>query len=246
MTNELNIAIDLETSKYKSIPKIYKDVGDFEFYEFEGDPYIRTTSILGHWVPPRLKAFIAKNSANAGEKKLQSAGSIGSAVHQFVEKSVDPSHLNPAEQKLYENSKQAFLKFKSEVEYKPLAYELTLVSKDLGIAGTIDIVCEYKNKLCIFDWKTGFVGESARWQLSAYKYLFEENYGEKIDCVAVKLSKQDASYFPIEYRNYDMSLRAYLGVLSAYQDTHYKYLMEIWPKFWNKDFSKFTHKEFKK
>ncbi len=245
MLDNSNLALEENKSKYISIPKVYKDIGGFEFYELEKDLYLRTTSIIGHWVPPRLKAYIAKNSAAAGEKKLSSAGSIGYAVHKQIEMSVDPEHLNAAEMKLYENSKQAFIQFKREVEYKPLAYELTLASKTLGIAGTIDLVCEYKGKLCIFDWKTGFVGSSARWQLSAYKFLFEENFGEKIDCVAVKLSKHDASYFPIEYRNYDMSLRAYLGVLSAFQDEHYKILMEIWPKFWNKDFSKYEHKEWK-
>lgn len=244
MTNELNIAIDLETSKYKSIPKVYKDVEGFEFYEYEKSLYLRTTTILGHWVPPRLKAYIAKNSANAGEKKLQSAGSIGSAVHKHIEQNVDPQHLNPAEMKLYENSKAAYVKFMKEIGYKPYAFETTLVSKDLGIAGTLDLICEYKGKLCILDWKSGFVGSSARWQLTAYKYLYEENYGEKIDCVAVKLSKQDGSYFPVEYRNYDMSLRAYLGILSAFQDEHYARLKDIWPAYWNKDFSTIKHRSF--
>lgn len=240
-----NITTEENKSKYQSIPKIYKNIDPFEFYEYQGGLYLRTTTILGHWCPPRLKKFIATNSAASGEKKLSSAGSVGSAVHKQIEMNVDPQHLSLAEMKLYENSKAAYVKFMKEIGYKPYAFETTIVSKDLGIAGTLDLICEYKGKLCILDWKTGFVGSSARWQLSAYKYLFEENYGEEIDCVAVKLSKTDGSYFPVEYQNYNMSLRGYIGVLSAFQDEHYKELMKVWPDYWNKDFSGIKHKEWK-
>lgn len=230
--------------KYKSIPKIYKDQDGFEFYEYEGENYLRTTSILGHWVPPRLKNYIAKNTANAADKKLTSAGNIGSAIHKQIEMSIDPQHLNESEMKLYENAKQAFIKFKSEVDYQPIAYELTLVSKDLGIAGTMDLVCMYEGKLTLIDWKSGYVGESARWQTSAYKYIFEENFNEEIQVVVVKLDKNNGTYFPIKYVHYDMSLRAYIGILHAFADTHYKHLISSW-KFWNKDFSNLKHKEFK-
>lgn len=226
---------------YKSIPKIYKDVEGFEFYLVNDVPHLRVTHPLGHWIPPRLKNYIAKNSANAGEKKLASAGSIGSAVHKQIEMNIDPKHLNAAEMKLYENSKNAFLKFKAEVDYQPLAYEVTLASKDLGVAGTIDLICMYEGKLTLIDWKSGFVGESARWQTSCYKYLFEENFGEKINVIVVKLDKNNGTYFPIKYVNYDMSLRAYIGILHAFADTHYKALMKLWP-YWNKDFSNIKHR----
>lgn len=235
---------NISKEKYKSIPKIYKDVGDFEFYEVNGVNHLRTTAILSHWVPPRLKTYLQKNSLNASEKKLKSAGDVGSAIHKQIEMSIDPTHLNPQEMKLYENGKLAYLKFKEEIDCQPLAYELTLASPTLGIAGTVDMICMYEGKLTLVDWKSGFVGESARWQTSAYKYLFEENYGEEIRVVVVKLDKTNGTYFPVKYVNYDMSLRAYIGVLSAYQDTHYKQLMEAWPQFWNKDFSGIKHKDF--
>lgn len=237
------IAIDLETSKYISIPKVYKDVEPFEFCVVNNENYLRVTSILNHWTPPRLRKFIATNSANAGEKKLQSAGAIGSAVHKQIELNIDPSHLSPQEMKLYENAKSAFLKFKSEVDWKPIASEITLASPSLGVSGTIDSIGMYDGVLTLVDWKSGFVGESARWQTSCYKYLFEETYNEPIRVIVVKLDKQNGTYFAVKYINYDMSLRAYTGLLHAYADTHYKALMTQW-KWWNKDFSNIKHKEF--
>ena len=245
MLYEEKINSNNEVVKYKSIPKIYKDVGDFEFYEVDGVNHLRTTSILSHWVPPRLKTYFQKNSLNASEKKLKSAGSVGSAIHKQIEMNIDPSHLSAAEMKRYEYGKSAYLKFKEEVDCQPICYELTLASKDLGIAGTIDLICMYEGKLTLIDWKSGYVGESARWQTSAYKYLFEENFGEQINVVVVKLDKNNGTYFPIEYKNYDMSLRAYIGVLSAFQDTHYKQLMEAWPQYWNRDFSNIKHRSWK-
>ena len=58
-----------EVVKYKSIPKIYKDVGDFEFYEVDGVNHLRTTSILSHWVPPRLKNYFQKKFSQCFRKE---------------------------------------------------------------------------------------------------------------------------------------------------------------------------------
>jgi hypothetical protein len=79
----------------------------------------------------------------------------------------------------------AFAKFACDVNLKPLACEIALISKDLNFAGAIDLVCELtikdKTHTAIVDYKSNHAGKSGAgnaYQLEMYKILWEENYPE--------------------------------------------------------------------
>jgi hypothetical protein len=80
----------------------------------------------------------------------------------------------------------AWAQFVNEHEVKPIAIEVTLLSRIFGVAGTIDLVCEMlwkgKKVFALVDLKSGRNGfhESHELQLHGYRLMWNENFPEHI------------------------------------------------------------------
>ena len=74
----------------------------------------------------------------------------------------------------------SFDRFLVEKKVTPIAVELPLISKTMGYAGALDLVCqlEFNRKTipCIIDFKSGASWDSHPIQLKAYKDLYNEKH----------------------------------------------------------------------
>ena len=79
------------------------------------------------------------------------------------------------------------------------ALEGPLYSKQLGIAGTVDCIAEYKDTLSIIDFKTSTKERSDEWnenyyiQTSAYAEMFEERTGMELNQIVILVVTEDGT-----------------------------------------------------
>jgi hypothetical protein len=215
--------------------------GDRQYYEFDGKGkphfYLSVTTFIGKALPtsPHLIKWIADMGEAAAEAYKNERAAYGTFLHGAIEQllinrkydlnkleDVLAEYLERKELKssllkgwVYELKKDilAFAQFMLDHNVQPMAIEIMLRSKRMGIAGAIDIVCKmdieekgewgevYKSgankgkpketkKLitikAIIDVKSGRKGfyETHELQLHGYKKMFEENFPKtKIDRV---------------------------------------------------------------
>jgi len=82
----------------------------------------------------------------------------------------------------------------------PYYVEQKLACVELGMAGTVDLVCKLDGKLTLIDWKTssgssigGEMLEKYKMQLSAYRRIWNATHDEKIEqAMLVQLSSKKA------------------------------------------------------
>lgn len=182
------------------------DGGDFRYYYdiTNGEPifYGSVTSVIGAelQIGKELIEWIAERGIEEAEAERDERADYGTIMHILIAYFlIGKISLQKASiiafvcEHLHNNYKQwwikslqkdllSFAQFVNEHNVKPLAIEVTLASRKLGIAGTIDLICkmEFNRKivLAIVDFKSGKKGfhEAHEIQLHAYKQIWEENY----------------------------------------------------------------------
>ena len=87
-------------------------------------------------------------------------------------------------------------------------------------AGAIDILCLWENKLCLLDIKTSnSVDKNFRYQLAAYKYMFEYMTGIKIKTVKIlHLSKDMDKYHIYNVKNLPQAWKTFKYICQVYDD----------------------------
>lgn len=129
------------------------------------------------------------------------AADAGTLVHKQIEHDlkgkgmVDVSKYTPEVIQKAKTAYEAWLEWKSLVDFKVLDSELSLVSEDHQFGGTIDVAA-VKNKTCILDLKSSNATYSDHLiQLSAYGKLYEECRMDKIEAYyLLRLGKEDGSF----------------------------------------------------
>ena len=96
---------------------------------------------------------------------------------------------------------------------KVYATEQKLYSKHLGLAGTVDCVGVWDNKLSIIDWKTSKKFKKKEWisnyfmQATAYAIMWEERTGTPITQLVVCIAGDTGPQVFVEHRdNWDKEL----------------------------------------
>lgn len=249
---------------------VFHDKFDREYqigcYRKDGAFYLRVSTALCCLMTPDLQAWSAKTS-EAKQTKVKAQGSaVGGAIHALAEsyfkgneitedviktttsfyckkESIEQTDEILQEVKL---GYQAFLSLKEKTGMKFIASEVTLHSEKLHCAGTLDLIVGMDQRIHIIDFKSGFEksGAKIRATQSAYKFFFEEQFGEPVVCTIFALQKDSGRGWHFTYRNYAMSFRVFLGQLATVADHWYKELPTFWPH-WNKDFSNIKHRSWK-
>ena len=165
-----------------------KNLEGIRYYTIDGVNMPSVTSILG--AIPERKAKIEAWRQSVGEKMANyisvSATNRGKSTHKLVE-----NHLNNADEKNVGTTNVTALGLFRII--KPYlaridnihCLEEYLYSKELGVAGQVDCVAEYKGKLSIIDFKTSTKRRDEEYnygnflQTSAYAKMFEELYPSK-------------------------------------------------------------------
>jgi hypothetical protein len=167
---------------------------------------ISVTSILSALVEP---SYIRKWKESCEDKTypdkvIEDARKRGSYVHLVAADYYKRNELNYDESSLAKYKEQyglpefdskisrfltGFNKFISQEEVTPIAVEQCIAEKELGYAGTPDLIGFFRNKLSLIDWKTSSTASLSGdmldryWmQLAAYAAMWNyKNPGNKIE-----------------------------------------------------------------
>ena len=139
------------------------------------------------------------------KKELENSSIIGTTAHSFCEYMIKQdddllsqiiSRMSNFPVDLYTQTKNAIVSFKkwymNNKDYLEVLYtELQLVSDKCG--GTTDLVCNFKDKLMLIDYKTSSSFYMSQFlQLAQYAKMYSEKFNIKVDDVAVlRLDKKN-------------------------------------------------------
>lgn len=140
----------------------------------EGHQYM-----LGDMLLPSVSEIIAPLGADLDdsdlELKLEAAAERGTICHKLLELYLNGEKESeyPSEYEGYADGIRLFL---AEHKIVPYAIEKPICSKELMVAGTPDLFCEYDGKLTVIDYK--FVSQickpKVKAQLNLYRRMLEE------------------------------------------------------------------------
>jgi len=172
----------------KNLGKKGLNQNGIRIYQIDGINMPSVTSILGNIPKRKIKIEAWRNAV--GEKMANyisvSATNRGKTTHTLVE-----NHLNNEDNKsvgitavtplgLFRIMKPYLARIKDIHMLEEVIY-----SKEIGVAGQVDCVAEYKGKLSVIDFKTSTKRRDEDYnygnflQCSAYAKMFEELYPEK-------------------------------------------------------------------
>ena len=172
----------------KSLGVKGKNHDGVRYYTIDGVNMPSVTSILGD-IPERKEKIVAWRKA-VGEQMANyisvTSTNRGKSTHKLIE-----NHLNNEDDKSNGVTNVVALGLFRLI--KPYLARLDnihcleeyLYSKEIGVAGQVDCVAEYKGKLSIVDFKTSTKRRDADYnygnflQCSAYVKMFEEMYPDK-------------------------------------------------------------------
>jgi len=212
LVNNANLRMARKENLYPSVTTVLSEIRNTVLEEWkmrEAVKYatIKDPFVINEWENldeglERYATFVVKNCLD------NKAADFGTTVHNLIERYCVGSNVNILEYDIrvieaYQNIKMFI---DSNVD-KIIYTEKTIVSKQLGYAGTIDLVARLNNgKLAIIDFKT--TGGALRsypsycHQLAAYKIMYEENNGVDVDsCINVIVSSKDDAIKIIEHKN---------------------------------------------
>ena len=174
-----------------------KKIEGYRFYEIGGQHYPSITSVLSI----RKKEGLQKWRESIGEKvanwEMNRAARRGKSFHTLVEQYLNnetPSIRDVLPLGLFRLANP----YIDKIDNIRLL-EKIMVSPKLTIAGQVDCVAEYNDKLSVIDFKTANKERIEDWienyflQCTAYSMMYEETYGEKIEQIVVLLAAEDGT-----------------------------------------------------
>lgn len=164
----------------------------------EGNIYPSVTTVIGASEDKSyLKEWREKIGNEAADKITKEASTRGSFLHlccenYLLERPIKFHFLQHLEKEMFGYFKPVL----QDID-NIHAIELPLWSDKLKCAGTVDLIAEYKGKLCIIDWKNSLRYKSKEdipgyfKQMSAYACMFYERTGIKVNDLLVVISVKD-------------------------------------------------------
>lgn len=204
---------------------IKKEIDDKHYYFVNGEFFPGVTTILDEAspMPYALRQFMLNNTAEDAESIKNTAGDFGTRMHSVYERLLNGVTIDLLnEYKTTREKKHIFSFYEWYNKYKPteLKTEFTVASLKHKIAGTLDLRCKINGKVVIIDFKTSSgIYYSHHLQLAAYKELYEEMTGEKVDEVYVLRtgSKHNSNY---EFKQINKPFAEFKNVYDTYLSLH--------------------------
>lgn len=186
-------------------------------YTLDGKPLYGVTSVLGviakpaliqwsanmaceyvdrHWhkdISKEELADILKEAKQAHKKKKEGSADIGTKVHKAIEEWIKEKK----EPELDEHGMTMFNNFiKWQEDKKILESELRVYNEDWWVAGTIDLVFEYKGKTYIGDIKTysGIYDRTPFLQCAGYAGMYKSTTGKELEGSCIIRLGKDGSF----------------------------------------------------
>jgi len=163
---------------------VKKQVNDEHYYYVDGKFYPSVTRILSESLPTpfALRQWIGDMGNEKAQQKLETAGAIGTAIHEACERLIKGKEINltaefpeKRQKKMLVGFVNWFAKYQPKI-IKGMHPELVLASSH-GYAGTLDLPVTIDDKPYIVDIKTSRgVYDSHKLQLAAYRQAFGEMF----------------------------------------------------------------------
>ena len=167
------------------------------FYEVEGQNYPSVTSILGIRKTDGLKKWRESIGEDVANFEMRRAANRGKATHNLVEnyiKGETPSERGVLPLGLFRLMKP-YLENLGDIHL----IEAIMYSKELTLAGQVDCIAQYRDKLSVIDFKTANKAKIEEWidnyflQTTAYAIMYEEIFGKPIEQIVILLAGEDGS-----------------------------------------------------
>ena len=187
MENQISI-YDLEDLQ-KSMTRVQED--GKRFYQTpEGQRYPSVTTVTGLLTRDHIKLWRERVGAEEANRVSTQAAKRGTKMHSLFEQ-----YLRQEEEIVFENVlDQSMFNAVQPVldEIIPFALEASMWSDSLQMAGQVDCIGVWDNRLCIIDFKTSskykeeYMADPWFHQMTAYAIMVEELTGEVVeDIVAI-------------------------------------------------------------
>lgn len=153
------------------------------------------------------------------------AASAGTIAHEMIEfdlkgKKFDGSKYLPELVQKAETSYLNFLEWKDNMKFEIVEIEPHLVSEQFQYGLTPDVIPRVKNRLCIFDWKTGNdIYPDTLCQLEAYRRGWDEVHPDtpiEGGYHLIRLSKEEAAFVHYYWQELPGAWEAYLDLLDLH------------------------------
>ncbi len=173
----------------------------------DGTKLPSVTTVLGAQKKDAIMAWrkrVGEDAANAISKK---ATGRGTNVHTLCERYLNNESLGD----IMPDALEMFLSLKpllhriNNIHYQ----ECALWSKQLGMAGRVDVIGEFDGKLSVIDFKTSKKIkakpqiEDYFWQTAAYSLMYEEMIGQPIHNLVIIMAVEDEAPLIFEERTED-------------------------------------------
>lgn len=198
--------------EFPTLERITNDSGKRVYKTSEGKTYPSVTTITGQHIKEQIKEWRKKVGEEEANKITSRASRRGTRIHSLCE-----DYLSNNE------SKKDLLDLEMWQTIKPYldridnihALEDKLYSNHLEVAGTVDCIAEYENKLSIIDFKTSSRVKTKQqighyfMQCSAYAVAFEEMMEIPISdlVIIMAVDNQDCIVFNEKRDNYIESFK---------------------------------------
>lgn len=196
------------------------------FYKVGDNLYPSITTILSDGDKPWLTDWRNSIGNKVADKITKHATDRGTAVHLMIEKLLN-NDPNPMDKQTIEH-KNEFLSLRLYLKKinNIIAQETALWSDQLQIAGRVDCIGYYKDKLCIIDFKTSTNNKTEqqisdyKLQVAAYSLMFEEMYGIQIDNYSIIMSCEKSAVPLIFTGEIEPHLKPLLKKIKTFHEKH--------------------------
>ena len=199
-------------------------------YEIDGERALPSvTTVISFQNKQRIAEWKARVGKEVAEAKSRKAAGRGTKCHKLWEGNLQNGDYRSLEEyktpliQLMFNAAQSHLDTRIDNIYQQ---ETKMYSRKLGVAGTVDLICEVDGELAIVDFKTSHKAKPEEWledyfvQLSAYWGMFSENTGVFPEKLVVFLVGENGDVQIVERRNikpYLKTLQDYVNQFTEYQ-----------------------------
>lgn len=177
---------------------------------------VSVTSVISHYKKDFFNNWRKRVGVEQADKITKRATSRGTDMHTLVENYLYNQELpevQPLSQMLFKIAKPALNRIN-----KIYALEGALYSEVLGIAGTVDCICEFDGELAIVDFKTSAKPKPRDWidgyfvQCAAYAAMLYELTGLVVKKFVIIMACEDGDCVVYEERD----KKKYLKLLTQY------------------------------
>lgn len=204
------------------------------WYELNGKAYPSVTMILNSIAKGYGYDEWLKSVGHEANYIVREAQERGSKVHNAIESLILGNSLTAADDPQFESFTWAEWEMLNQwkvwyetLKVEPILIEQIVHSDELGVAGTVDIVCKINDKVYLLDWKTGGAYDSHHLQVAAYKYMaerMEELNGLKIDgCGIVYIGSTVRTFKDLNAPGIKVELVDFESSLNVYKNA-----VEVW------------------